>query len=76
MLFCIMYHFTLAHVSAVMFEVTVAEVVLRAMLPHACRIGEFCAILVRCYSFLFVKLIVLINSAVICYYYVLSVVDG
>jgi len=37
---------------------------------------ELCRILVRCYSFLFVKLIVLINSAAICYNCVVSVVDG
>jgi hypothetical protein len=76
LLFFVMYHFTLAHVHAVGFEVTVAGVVLRAMLPHACRIGEFCGILINCYSFLSVKLIVLINNAVICYNYVVSVVDG
>lgn len=68
MLFSVMYHFTVTHIRA--------EVVLRAMLQRACRIGELCRILVRYYSFLFVKLIVLINSAVICCNYVVSVVDG
>jgi len=63
-----MYHFTVAHICA--------ELVLRAMLQRAYRIGEFCRILVRYYSFLFVKLFVLINSAVVCYNYVVSVVDG
>jgi hypothetical protein len=45
------------------------EAVLRALWPHPCSIGEFCRILVGFYSLLFVKWIVLINSAVSCYNY-------